>query len=336
MPVSERVRVATLPLLLLVASLQVAIGQLIADPEPQAVVSTKYGDVLGHRSNASDRVRVYEGIPYASHARWQLPEPPQPWDGVLNGSESKTRCIQVKADFPDMMAHVPQSEECLELAVWTPAAGQQREELPTVVYIHGGGFAIGSAYDQDKSLFANATDTVVVAMNYRLGVFGFMAHPDLADQQTNFGLHDQLMALKWVKDNIAAFGGDPDDVTLVGYSAGADSVLYHLTWNESWPFFRRAAAFSPSTGFRPITLAEGLVIRGKGFEEAMGVESLEGLMNASATSLNEASPSSMDTGVCQCDPSLPEWRTALRQGGSAAGGGGGGGGLTGSAPSYPS
>jgi para-nitrobenzyl esterase len=208
-------------------------------------------------------VRSFLGIPYAAppvgNLRWKPPAPVTPWKGPRNATAFGSRCMQ-GAVFSDMVFRDPGiSEDCLYLNVWTPA-NSASAKLPVMVWIYGGGFVGGATSEprQDGSNLAKL-GVVVVSMNYRLGVFGFFAHPDLAAESGrnsagNYGLLDQVAALEWVKRNIAAFGGDPGNVTIFGESAGSFSVsalmaspltkgMIHKAIGES------GAAFS-STGLR--------------------------------------------------------------------------------------
>ena len=186
-------------------------------------------------------VAVYKGIPYAAppvgDLRWKKPQPVQPWQGVrkcdkwgdasLQGGQEKGS-FYWKEFYQD--GNPPMSEDCLYLNVWTPAAGQTDADLPVMFWIHGGAFQNGFGHEIEFDGDAMAKKGVVlVTINYRLGMCGFLAHPLLTAENDgkgsgNYGLFDQLAALKWVKKNIASFGGNPDNVTVFGQSAGAGSV----------------------------------------------------------------------------------------------------------------
>ena len=195
-------------------------------------VRTPNGIVEGVIS-ADGKVRTFKGIPYAAPPvgplRWKPPQPARPWTGVRRAVEYGPRCMQGPI-YPDMVFHDDgPSEDCLTLNLWMPAAATA-DRLPVMVWIHGGGFAAGSSSEprQDGGNLSKQ-GVVVVSLNYRLGIFGFFAHPDLAKESAhgatgNYGLLDQLAALEWVKNNIALFGGDAGNVTIFGESAGSFSV----------------------------------------------------------------------------------------------------------------
>jgi para-nitrobenzyl esterase len=181
---------------------------------------------------ARDGVMVFKGLPYAAPPvgplRWRPPQPAAAWTGVRPATAFAADCLQNRLPkFIDPTASDgPMAEDCLYLNVWAPAAKPARP-LPVMVWIHGGGFVVGSgasiAYDGAGLV---RQGVVVVSFNYRLGRFGFFAHPALAqDEPTgNYAIMDQVAALAWVKRNIAAFGGDPDNITIFGESAGGGSV----------------------------------------------------------------------------------------------------------------
>jgi para-nitrobenzyl esterase len=183
-------------------------------------------------------VHAYKGIPFAAppvgERRWKAPEPPQPWQGVRDCFEFSAACPQkmpsLMVSIPQMAINAPLNEDCLYLNVWTPAK-RGAEKLPVLYWIHGGGFVMGAA---SQPLYDGADlarlGCVVVSINYRLGLFGFLAHPALSAESAakvsgNYGLLDQIEGLRWVKRNIEQFGGDPERVTIFGESAGGISVL---------------------------------------------------------------------------------------------------------------
>jgi para-nitrobenzyl esterase len=246
-------------------------------------------------------VRVFRGIPFAAppvaELRWQPPRPPVPWDGVRKGADFGPRCMQAPV-FPDMVFRDQPSEDCLYLNVWTPAKSPSNR-LPVMVWIHGGGFQAGSASEprQDGDALARK-GVVVVSANHRLGVFGFLAHPELTKESAhgasgNYGLLDQIAALQWVRQNIVAFGGAPGNVTIYGESAGSLAVsalmasplaqgLFHRAIGESGAFFG-----PPDRPLSPPSLAESEA-RGVKFAASLGAESIAALRARAATDVLQA------------------------------------------------
>src|SRR3954467_8952078 len=180
---------------------------------PDTTVQTTIGPVCGIVVNGD---KVYLGIPYAAppigNLRWAPPQPHAAWNATLEATSFGSMCQSPR--------NVPSSEACLFLNVWRPPGGTR---LPVLFHIHGGGFYGGSG-NGDYTLLANTGHEVVVSINYRLGIFGFLAHSALGAHSGDYGLQDQQAALRWVQDNIARFGGDPGNVTLFGQSAGGASV----------------------------------------------------------------------------------------------------------------
>ena len=211
------------------------------------VVETVCGRIEGTYEQG---LEVFRGIPYArpplGELRLRGPVPPEPWPGVRPAdrfgpwapqNKPLSSLVSIETDFE-------QSEDCLSLNVWTP--GLDGAKRPVMVWIHGGGFTGGSGasvlYDGDH--LARHGDVVLVTINYRLGILGFLAHPDLADAESgasaNWGLLDQVAALEWVRDNIERFGGDPGNVTIFGESAGGMSVAVLLGLPRAVGLFQRA------------------------------------------------------------------------------------------------
>jgi len=217
-----------LPTTLLAASLFTS----AAHASDSLTVATKDGKVQGALTT-DGQVRAFKGIPYAAppvgNLRWQPPQPPAKWHGTLTTTSFGSHCIQ-SSSYPDMTFHDPgPSEDCLTLNVWTPANAKPGT-LPVMVWVYGGGFTAGSTSEsrQDGQFLAHR-NVVIVSMNYRLGIFGFFAHPQLTAESShhasgNYGLMDQAAALSWVKRNIRNFGGDPSNITIFGESAGSFSV----------------------------------------------------------------------------------------------------------------
>lgn len=219
---------------------------VVVSPLDAGVVRTASGMVRG--LVAAD-YRLFQGIPYAAPPvgplRWQPPKSPVPWPGIRDASKPGPRCIQ--AGEPDPGAGIPTSEDCLNLNVWTPAAARLATKRPVMVWIHGGSFVNGAGDIYGARWLAARGDIVVVTINYRLGALGFLAHPSLQGSDVGaYGLADQQAALRWVRDNIANFGGDPAKVTVGGESAGAMSVCDHLVAPGSAGLFRAAIIQSGS------------------------------------------------------------------------------------------
>ena len=216
----------------------------------------------GLLSGTGDAIRVFKSIPFAAppvgERRWRPPEPVEAWQGVRDATAFGADCPQEMR--PGSRAGRT-DEDCLTLNVWTPARAAG-EALPVMVWFYGGSFLFGSASDIrfDGEAFARK-DVVLVTANYRVGLFGYLAHPDLSRESPhgasgNYGLLDQIAALAWVQRNIAAFGGDPTRVTAFGVSAGSASIAMLLTSPLAAGLFQRAILESPGA-FRPLaSLAE--------------------------------------------------------------------------------
>ena len=225
-------------------------------------VNTPSGLVVGV---ASDRAHIFRAIPYAAPPvgplRWAPPRPAAPWSAPLDASKNGPSCPQpMNADgTPNAFggANGPVSEDCLQLYVFAPKVAKK---APVMVWIHGGGHRVGAGWVYDGSNFAR-DGVVVVSINYRLGALGYLAHPALtgaagAEPTGNFGLMDQIAALTWVKRNIAAFGGDPGNVTIFGESAGGVSVLALLATPGARGLYHKAIVQSGLGWFQPTTLAQ--------------------------------------------------------------------------------
>jgi para-nitrobenzyl esterase len=241
-------------------------------------------------ANSSSTVRIFRGVPFAAppvaDLRWKAPQPVTPWDGVRKADEYGPHCMQGKV-FSDINPRgTEMSEDCLYLNIWAPAKAST-EKLPVYLWFYGGGFAAGAEDEPryDGESFAKQ-GIVVVNANYRLGVFGFLALPELTKESPhhasgNYGLLDQVAALRWVKKNIAAFGGDPDRITIGGESAGSLSVSALMASPLSRGLFEQAVgesgAFLGSVGGRGMqTLAEAEK-RGLAFAHLAGANSLADL-----------------------------------------------------------
>jgi para-nitrobenzyl esterase len=216
-------------------------------------------------------VRAYLGVPYAAppigSLRWAPPQPAAPWKGVLNADQYGHRCIQTEV-FDDMVFQdASPSEDCLSLNVFVAADVKNGAKLPVMFWIHGGGYAGGgSSEPRHNGDFLPTQGVVLVTINYRLGVFGFLTLPQLTEEQGgssgNYGLMDMVAALHWVKSNIAAFGGDPNKVTIFGESAGSFAVSTLMAVPAAHGLFRSAIGESGAVLAKNAYAYESLEARG--------------------------------------------------------------------------
>jgi para-nitrobenzyl esterase len=224
---------------------------------PRSIVRVTQGELAGVPAQPYSSILVFKGIPYAAppvgDLRWREPQPPAAWSGIREAFNFGSVCAQ-----PDSFVHFPRntvSEDCLTLNIWTPSL-KPVQAAPVMVYIHGGGFTFGGTSGSPSGIGLATRGAVVVTINYRLGVFGFLAHPDLTRESAhhasgNYGLMDQIAALRWVRQNIAAFGGDARNITVFGESAGATSIGYLLISPLAAGAFDKAILESPSDLFTP-------------------------------------------------------------------------------------
>ena len=243
----------------LLASLTgVALSTALVSAPPAQAADTADGVVLTRdgavRGVTGPNGTSFLGIPYAAppvgKLRWKPPAPALPWRGVRDASKPGNPCMQTDSKTPwgDLAGPGTPSEDCLYLNVHIPSKAPTRPR-PVMVWLHGGGYTIGSGTFYDGSTLAERGDVVVVTLNYRLGAFGYLAHPGLTGESPtgtsgNYGLLDQQAALRWVRNNIAAFGGNPANVTVFGESAGGGSVCQNLISTTGRGLFQRAIAQS--------------------------------------------------------------------------------------------
>jgi para-nitrobenzyl esterase len=255
-----------------------------------------HAGVVEGRGAQPSGVREFFGIPFASPPvgvlRWAPPAPPKRWRGIRSAKAFGPRCMQARP-FSDMVFRSNGvSEDCLYLNVWTPA-GSARQRLPVLVYVYGGGFIAGDGseprYDGESMA---SRGIVVVTMSYRLGVFGFFAHPALTAESAHGasgdqGLLDQAAALAWVRRNIAAFGGDPKRITLAGESAGSFSVSAEMASPRTRGLIAGAIGESGALfgGAFPVSTLAKAQARGAAFMSAAGAKSLAELRAAPAQAL---------------------------------------------------
>jgi para-nitrobenzyl esterase len=287
---------------LLVAALTVLLATAASsDPAPVAHVRT--GDLQG---KAGDGYDVFFAIPYAAAPvgplRWRAPQAPPAWSGVRPAAEPGAACIQT----PGASSYTgPESEDCLTLNVFVPAALKRGAHAPVMVWIHGGGFTGGAGSRYDGSQFAR-DGVILVTINYRLGRLGFFADPAIAATSpdgalANFGLVDQIAALRWVKANIAAFGGDPAKVTLFGESAGGQSVNALMVAPQARGLFARAISESSFAAFPASPLAQARAAA-VAYGAALGVKGEDA---ASAAALRALPARAFAKAVNLIDPGAP-------------------------------
>jgi len=260
------------------AALMTALSSMAQNP----VLTIEGGQVQGVTADDHPDVYVYRGIPYAApplgELRWKAPQPVVAWKGVKvcdTFGHPSYQAVHYPGGYATEWGYgdeAPYSEDCLYLNVWTKAPGNAKKKLPVALWIHGGGYreGWGTEPEFDGQEWGNK-DVVLVSINYRLGVFGFLCHPELSAESPNkvsgnYGILDQIEALKWIKKNIAQFGGDPNNVTIFGQSAGGGSVrtlcesplargLFHKAVIMSANGINKAGA-RPAGPFAPMTLQQ--------------------------------------------------------------------------------
>jgi para-nitrobenzyl esterase len=283
-----------------------------AAPSPTSaapVIKVAQGEVQGV---AADGVTVFKGLPFAAppvgDLRWRAPQPPTKWPGVRQGNAFASSCAQ--------------AEDCLYLNVYEPTATKNGAKLPVMVWIHGGAFIFGSGSAYDGSQFARQ-GVIVVTVNYRLGRAGWFAHPALTAENPqgvlgNYGLMDQIAALEWVKVNIKQFGGDPNDVTIFGESAGAISINYLMLAPQAKGLFAKALSES---GFgrlaaRPISAVEQ---SGAAFAEKLGVHGADAAAAKALRSLTWAELTGNAAPIGSAEQLLPMADGKMIKGSAAVG-----------------
>lgn len=243
------------------------------------------------RGIVEEGIAVYKGIPFAvppvGDLRWKAPQPVQSWRGVLTCDRFAQAPLQKdNARHPKVWKNIAEmststSEDCLYLNIWTPEKKSEKP-LPVMVWIYGGGFQLGATDGPVYRGDAYARKGVImVSIAYRLGVFGYLAHPELSRESGhgsgNYGLYDQIAGLKWVKENISAFGGDPNNITVFGQSAGSRSIQGIICSTQADGLFQRAipqsgCAIRDDAKCLPLNQNEAI---GKAFFESIGVTNLE-------------------------------------------------------------
>jgi para-nitrobenzyl esterase len=309
MTVTRRWRSRLAALLAASAALSVTTGGAVAAAGSRQSVAASYHELDPVVRTENGVVRgealadgfAFRGLPYAAppigQLRWRAPQPPASWAGIRDATQYASSCLQKPSLF---QPPGPQSESCLYLNVSTPTLGPDAQR-PVLVWIHGGGLTQDGAVNYDGTKLA-AQGVVVVTINYRLGALGFLAHPALAawpgGPAGNYGLMDQQTALRWVRRNIDSFGGDPDNVTIAGQSAGGLSVLAHLISPGSRRLFQRAIVQSGDFALTqvPLTAAETF---GTQFAAAVGCpnQTASCLRSTPASTLVNAFPDAAIPGV---------------------------------------
>ena len=270
---------------------------LLAPLAPHAsTVSTESGLVM---SSETSNLSVFKAIPFAAPPvgalRWREPQSVKPWSGIRHAEAFAPACMQTGVSMPGEIPPTV-SEDCLYLNIWTPVP-KAGAHIPVMVWIYGGGFSNGSAsmplYWGDRLA---QKGIVVVTFGYRLGPFGFLAHPELTAESAhhtsgNYGFLDQIAALRWVKRNIAAFGGDPEQITIAGQSAGAASVSILMASPLAPGLFERAIAESGGM-FEPVQLAPNYQLanaerEGQAYAASLGAKTLAALRALPARKLLE-------------------------------------------------
>jgi para-nitrobenzyl esterase len=277
----------------LVALCMAAVSAHVAHAaQPTGPVKVTGGEIVGLHT---DTLNTWFGIPFAAppvgSLRWREPQPVVPWKGVKETRSFSAACAQTAVWVAN-----PKSEDCLYLNIFAP---EKAQKLPVIVWIHGGGYFGGTASQAgyDGTNLAKR-GVVVVTINYRLGIFGFFSHPALSAESPhktsgNQGMADQIAALRWVKNNIAAFGGDPSRVTIMGESAGGESVTILVASPQAKGLFQRAIAESGNYAM-PIDASENAAFerkaaeaQGRDFGKAVGAKNLSDLRGMGVEALHK-------------------------------------------------
>ena len=257
--------------------------------ESESLRSTESGKLIGFSDNYD--TFAWLGVPYAAppigDLRWKGPREPEVWNGTRQSISHAEPCIQYWGQLAGVAGEkgkVVGSEDCLYLNIWAPksaSSAKENKKLPVMVWIHGGGNDSGTANTYQGHHLAGSEEVIVVMLNYRLGLFGWLSHPALRaeaetreDASGNFGTLDIIQALKWVQNNISEFGGDPSKVTIFGESAGGKNVFSMLVSPLASGLFHRAISQSGSADTTLMTLAED-------FPEEIPGKAISGLRNSS-------------------------------------------------------
>ena len=271
-------------------------------------VKTEQGKVAGKTIN-DGKVRAFLGMPYAAppvgDLRWKAPQAPAKWKGKRDATKFGAHCAQGRV-FDDMIFQdAGPSEDCLFLNVYTPADAKDKSKLPVMFWIHGGGYSGGASSEpRHNGDFLPLKGVILVTINYRLGVFGFLVTKELADEADgsagNYGLLDMVAALHWVKENIKNFGGDPNNVTIFGESAGSFAVSTLMASPMAQGLFQKAigesgAAFPSALNLGGETVADRARTDGA-WVDTLGVKSLAELRTLPTDKIIDAAKSKGTTG----------------------------------------
>jgi para-nitrobenzyl esterase len=280
-----------------------ALGASITAHADPLVVKTAQGKVSG-KTISGGRVRAYLGLPYAApptgNLRWAAPQPPAKWRGERDATKFGSYCVQGRV-YEDMVFQDSQaSEDCLFLNVYVPADANAKSKLPVMFWIHGGGYSGGGSNEpRHNGDFLPQKGVVLVTINYRLGVLGFLATADLASEQNgsagNYGLMDMVAALRWVKVNIGKFGGDPTNVTIFGESAGSFAVSTLMASPMAKGLFAKAIGESGGALGKTLLTYDSLAEReakDSQWVAGLNVKSLAGLRALSAQTITDAAKKS--------------------------------------------
>lgn len=273
--------------------------------DPNPVLKIEGGQVQGVETPTKGII-AYKGIPFAAppvgNLRWKEPQPVVPWEGVKTADKYADAASQVTWDPNSFYGKewrasgsVPFSENCLYLNVWTPAAGQTDKKLPVAMWMHGGGYREGFAFEPEMDGGEDwaSQGVILVSVTYRLGVFGFFSHPLLSAESPhgvsgNYGLMDQAAALKWIHNNIGQFGGDPNNITIFGQSAGAGSVQLLSASPISKTLVSKAISMSGGgLSSRPAPMLDSAEMKNKAMMDFFGKTTLDQMRSLSFDELTK-------------------------------------------------
>ncbi|MBN1767726.1 MAG: carboxylesterase family protein [Prolixibacteraceae bacterium] len=276
--------------------------------EKNPVLTVDGGQIQGV-STATDGVIAYKGVPFAAppvgELRWREPQPVEPWEGVKIADSYGAAAWQTAWDPNSFYGRewrasgsVPFDEDCLYLNIWTPTAGKINKKLPVAMWIHGGGYREGFGFEPEMDGGEDwaSRGVILVSITYRLGLFGFFSHPLLSAESPNnvsgnYGVMDQAAALKWIHDNIEQFGGDPENITVFGQSAGAGSVQTLCASPKSRDLVAKAISMSGGglSNMRPGTSLDTAMVTNKKMMDQFEINTLEQMRSLTFDEMTEMS-----------------------------------------------